>query len=415
MRVKIEVKQFAKIEEAVIYLDEFLLFVGDNNSGKTLLMELIYGIVKLICEWNADSCKAKMIERLGMKQYGFAEEWFKDTEDRINHYLRDDKEKFIMNIFKCNIMLESVTIKFEDYEGLFYIGTVASKASLEKQYPDGEREFILEQVQSSDDILEIFMHRVLNDIVGIRDEKQLFVPAARAGLQMLYRYMFVETTSNNAGLPLPVAEYLNFIQTYTPDMNLKSEERDLVEFIEKQLLKGKVDYEAGQFIFREKNLTIPLNYASSMIHELSILPCVLKSSQKVSYIYYDEVENSVHPLLQGTVARSLIRLCNMGMRLIVSTHSDTMAGKLNNIVLLSRMKNIADRNMKLEKIGLTTKDILDDSKNIKVYEFIKSDEGRVKVQPLEFMSYPRIGYAFDRFNQNIDELYDESNAIMGDV
>lgn len=415
MRVKIEVKQFAKIEEAVIYLDEFLLFVGDNNSGKTLLMELIYGIVKLICEWNADSCKAKMIERLGMKQYGFAEEWFKDIEDRINQYLRDDKEKFIMNIFKCNIMLESVTIKFEDYEGLFYIGTVASKASLEKQYPDGEREFILEQVQSSDDILEIFMHRVLNDIVGIRDEKQLFVPAARAGLQMLYRYMFVETTSNNAGLPLPVAEYLNFIQTYTPDMNLKSEGRDLVEFIEKQLLKGKVDYEAGQFIFREKNLTIPLNYASSMIHELSILPCVLKSSQKVSYIYYDEVENSVHPLLQGTVARSLIRLCNMGMRLIVSTHSDTMAGKLNNIVLLSRMKNIADRNMKLEKIGLTTKDILDDSKNIKAYEFIKSDEGRVKVQPLEFMSYPRIGYAFDRFNQNIDELYDESNAIMGDA
>ena len=39
--------KFAKIDNASIYLDEFLLFVGDNNSGKTLLMELLYGVVDL--------------------------------------------------------------------------------------------------------------------------------------------------------------------------------------------------------------------------------------------------------------------------------------------------------------------------------------------------------------------------------
>ena len=408
MRVKIEVNQFAKIDEATVYLEEFLLFVGDNNSGKTLLMELIYGIVKLIREWDADSSKAKTIERPGMKQYSFAREWFKDTENKINLNLQDYKEKFILDIFKYKISLGSIAIKFEDYEDLFYIGTIASKASLEKQYPDGEREFIFEHFQASDDILKIFMHRVLNDIVGMHDEKQLFVPATRAGLQMLYRYLFVETTSANAGLPLPVAEYLNFIQTYTQNMDLRLEEKDLVAFIEEQLLRGKVDYENGQFIFRERDMNIPLNYASSMIHELSILPCVLKSSQKVEYIYYDEVENSVHPLLQGIVARSLIRFCNMGMRLVVSTHSDTMAGKLNNLVLLARMKNIAERNKKLEKLGLTTKDMLDDSKQIMVYEFIKNHEGKVKVQALEFMPYPKIGYAFDRFNKNIEKAREEA-------
>ena len=82
--------------------------------------------------------------------------------------------------------------------------------------------------------------------------------------------------------------------------------------------------------------------------------------------------------------------------MIISTHSDTMAGKLNNIILLSRMKNIAERN----------------KKNVMVYEFVKNQEGKVKVSALEFMSYPRIGYEFDRFNENIDQLYDESNSIM---
>ena len=58
---------------------------------------------------------------------------------------------------------------------------------------------------------------------------------------------------------------------------------------------------------------------------------------------------------------------------------------------------------------------MEDSKQIMVYEFIKNHEGKVKVQALEFMPYPKIGYAFDRFNKNIDQLYDESNVIMGDV
>lgn len=195
---------------------------------------------------------------------------------------------------------------------------------------------------------------------------------------------------------------------------MEVEENNLLKFIEGQLLEGKLDYEKGQFVFRERDSIIPLNYASSMIHELSVLSSALMSNKKIGYIYYDEVENSVHPLLQGKVACALLRFCNLGKKMIISTHSDTMAGKLNNIILLSRMKDIAERNKRIERIGLTNKDMLDGTKNVMVYEFIKGKEGKVKVSALEFMSYPRIGYEFDRFNENIDQLYNESNAILGD-
>ena len=36
-----------------------------------------------------------------------------------------------------------------------------------------------------------------------------------------------------------------------------------------------------------------------------------------------------------------------------------MAGKINNVILLSRMKNISQKNKKISKIGLTIKDMLD--------------------------------------------------------
>ena len=380
MRTKIKVNKFAKIESADVYLDEFLLFVGDNNSGKTLLMELIYGIVELIRKWKADYSNVKIVETEYVKYIRFAKEWYKDVESKINLYLKENKEKFLVDNFNNMIPLERVSIEFEEYEDFFYIATISSKVSLEKQYPNGEREIIFEDLEVVDDIENSLAHRVLVDIIGMNeDEKQLFVPAARAGLQMLYRYMFAETTSINAGLPLPIAEYLDFIQTYTKKANLDQEESNLIEFVEEQLLNGKLDYEKGQFVYKEKDSIIPLNYASSMIHELSVLSTILMSNKKMGYIYYDEVENSVHPLLQGGVARALVRFCNLGKKMMISTHSDTMAGKLNNIILLSKIKNVAERNKKIGKIGLTNKDMLDNTKNVGVYEFIKTKDDKVKV------------------------------------
>ena len=111
------------------------------------------------------------------------------------------------------IPLENVSIKFEDIEGFFYIATISSKASLEKQYPNGERESIFEGIKITNDIESMLAHRVLIDMIGMHeDEKQLFIPAARAGFQMLYRYFFASSSSGSAGIPLPVYEFLKFIQ-----------------------------------------------------------------------------------------------------------------------------------------------------------------------------------------------------------
>lgn len=414
MRTKIEVNNFAKIESASIYLDDLLLFVGDNNSGKTLLMELIYGIVNLICKWEADFSTARITETENVRYIRFDKEWYNNVENKINTYLQNQKEEFIVDIFSNLIPLENVNIKFEDTEGFFYIATISNKVSLEKQYPDGERENIFEEIDICSDVEKMLGHRILLDIMGMNEgEKQIFIPAARAGLQMLYRYFFASSASINEGIPLPVYEFLKFIQTYTKKIVFSKDEKELIDFLEQNLMKGKVEFENNQFVFREEESVIPLNFASSMIHELSILTSILKSNQNYSYIYYDEVENSVHPLVQGDVARALIRLCNSGRKLIVSTHSDTMAGKINNVILLSRMKNISQKNKKISKIGLTIKDMLNNKKNVMVYEFIKNKEGKVRVEALEFMEYPRIGYMFERFNENIDQLFNESNSIMG--
>ena len=56
-----------------------------------------------------------------------------------------------------------------------------------------------------------------------------------------------------------------------------------------------------------------------------------------------------------------------------------MASKINNLMLLSKMKNIEKKNDKLEKLNLEVKDMLDNDKKIIVYEFKKAENGKVRV------------------------------------
>ncbi len=356
---------------------------------------------------------AKITEREHIKYIRFDSDWYKNVEEKINYYLKENSKKFILENFASCIPLEKISVKFEEDEELFFIATISDKVSLEKQYTDGEREYVFEGIDIPGDVEKVLAHRVLMDMLGIKEgEKQMFIPASRAGLQMLYRHFFASYTKGNGGLSIPIYEFLKFLQTYTNKNIYSDDEIELIEFLENNLMGGKVEFRNNEFIFQEGESIIPLNYASSMIHELAIFTSMLKSNEDFKYIYYDEVENSVHPLVQGNVARAIIRLCNLGKKLIVSTHSDTMAGKINNLILLSRMRNVIEKNKKLEKIDLTMADMLGIEKNVRVYEFIKSKKGKVKVEELEFMAYPRIGYDFGRFNENIDQLYQESSFIM---
>lgn len=46
-RWSVHVKNFGKIEEADVEIAPLTLFVGDNNSGKSYMMTLIYGLLNI--------------------------------------------------------------------------------------------------------------------------------------------------------------------------------------------------------------------------------------------------------------------------------------------------------------------------------------------------------------------------------
>lgn len=413
MGIRVDVRKFAKIERASVKTGDFSLFVGDNNSGKTLMMELIYGIINRISDWKAEIGCAKITEMEDITYIRFSREWFAEIESSINSYLRDDKRRFLLECFSMEIPVEEIAIHFENAEEVFYIGTIAETAYLEKECADGSRVNIAGDVTGTMDEMKLKLAQyALLDMLGLPvGKKQLFIPAARAGLQMLYRNFFVNM-QGKSGMALPIYDYLKFLQTYSPRTQFGEKEEELIEFVDRELLGGKIEYRNDVFMYREGDCSIPLNMASSMIHELSSFSSVLKSESCYGYLYYDEVENSIHPIKQGDIAKALMRYCNLGNKIIISTHSDTLAGRINNLLLVSRMKNVIRKNDILEKLNWSMQDMLMPEKTVNIYEFKKNEKGSVVIERLEFFDYPKIGYDFERFNENIDMLYDESNCIM---
>ncbi len=84
LSIRVDVRKFAKIEKASVRTGDFSLFVGDNNSGKTLMMELMYGIINIISNWNMEIGCAKITEMEDITYIRFSGEWFAEMESSVN-------------------------------------------------------------------------------------------------------------------------------------------------------------------------------------------------------------------------------------------------------------------------------------------------------------------------------------------
>lgn len=460
MEIYINVKNFGKIKSARVNIDNFTVFVGNNNSGKTQLMELIYTIIKKSSEMSPE-VEVSRDEKIDVVHIGH--KVIEDLNEWLNKYLRDNINKIIEETFNSNIPIEEVSMEFKNIDRTYDIyfltdrtieyllaNQMIEQEILEEMISNKEKyygSFVLKKEDNgnmkgnissrySQGIpLEwaerIELGGVLADIMGGRKSNSynvLFLPASRMGLMLLYKYYFesnkkeqeefvYEIDEDSKGLTKPVADFLSFLlrHIYTP--RRAKENNELLEFIFTNLIDGRIKEqgETTTYTPRGNEKEIPIFVASSMVNEVVPIIKALTDIRKVDFIFYDEVETSMHPLKQIEMVKLLNRLNNKGIRLLVSTHSDTMATKINNLLLLSQQE-FTSRKMKdtLEKMGIYPEkgDLIDPSK-IHVYQFVNDTDGKSIVEELKFKKVPCTGYDFSLFNDSTMSLFEEAKIAMG--
>jgi len=461
MEVYFSVKNFGKIKEARVNISNFTIFVGNNNSGKTQLMELIYAVIKCVSRLRPDID----IPRIdSLDAFSVGEKELYHLNDWVNNYLAGHIREIIDKTFNAAIPIEEATIEFEHVDRSYVIYFLKDKtieyllkeqlctqesltemilddknayrALVVKKNAQGKEEERAAAIRFSD-IIPIYTARmieigyILGDILGGQLPEVsniLFLPASRTGLMLLYKHYFGYAGQNleeglyakkqmPKGITQPVLDFLSFLLQYNYTERTAQDNKELLHFIFSNLIDGTISErgEATVYIPKGQKNEIPVFVASSMVNEVVPVTKALTDSEQVDFIFYDEVETSMHPLKQIEMVKLLNRLNNKGIKLLVSTHSDTMATKINNLLLLSRGNyDFEVIKTALEKNGIQIeKEDLLDTENIHVYQFINESQGKSIVQELEFKEMPGTGYDFSLFNDSMISLFEEAKIAMG--
>ncbi len=105
------VKDFGKIKEARVNISNFAIFVGNNNSGKTQLMELIYTVIKRVSELRPDIQIPQIQDadayRVGKQEISLLNKW-------VNEYLRQHIDRWISDAFNISIPIKEAALEFEN-------------------------------------------------------------------------------------------------------------------------------------------------------------------------------------------------------------------------------------------------------------------------------------------------------------
>ena len=194
--------------------------------------------------------------------------------------------------------------------------------------------------------------------------------------------------------------------------NIKKIKGDFFEFatnLEQSLLRGRVDISQNgdvEFIVGE-NINLPIQMSSSIVKTLSSLIIYLKYiAKKGDTLIIDEPEMNLHPDNQILLARIFAQMVNMGIKLVISTHSDYIIREFNNLIMLSGVSD--DDVQSFSKMGYD-KSMMLKKEDVAAYMFNFDKDNLVTVENLDVtetgFEVSTIDAAINSINEASEELY----------
>ena len=109
----------------------------------------------------------------------------------------------------------------------------------------------------------------------------------------------------------------------------------------KRLINGELELREGQTFLRlSSGKSIPISAAASSVKELAPLLLLLQKELKLSgySLLFEEPEAHVHPKNQDLVADLIARCLNRGVQFQITTHSDFILGRFNQLIRLGNLR-----------------------------------------------------------------------------
>ena len=436
----LHVENFAKIKSADVTIAPLMCFVGDNNSGKSYLMSILWGILTL----GKDIFPKKHSEAKAYKQ---CESWLKEhlntetalTDDAIDLYitwfnelLSTQKKALVKKIFNYEVEIEK--LKITHYERNHPIKMVWDASASRYSVTGGYIKVPEVEAANREELLRMNAYICWNLLMegiaapwytpivkGRRNGEPIYLPASRTGFMLTYAQLIEnslqisfspELQDNTSTLTLPYVDFLQLITKFEINKKDSKKYAKIIEYIEKQMTKGNLSVKKDMMPVikyqpegSEKEL--PLYVASSIVSEISPLLLVLKSGINFNAMIIEEPEAHLHPELQQKMARLLINMMNLGIPVWITTHSDTILQHINNMM---KLKNHVRSSELQKEYGYRKEDLLS-REDVQMYQFVPDNNGKTHLEALEATKY---GFVVPTFNNALEKIVEEVYAFQED-
>lgn len=457
--LKVCVENFGKIKQAEVEVAPFVLFVGDNNSGKSYLTSLIWGLqnydirnclfskenmeksqyyndIKACLKNNMLNCEKENVH-FELKEYGAL------IQNLINDCLQYEKNDFIRWLFNTDeVGIDKLTIEIPHVESVIVdFEIIHDRRILEKMDFDIEVKMTISKNKISrkiswlvNSLEEVFSEHGINFIISLlcshifrityNRPMSVYLPASRTGFMLTKDVInqvgrdntFNSSVENNI-IPFtrPINSFLNVINSLSLDnSNVSNKYNDIIQYIENDMANGVLSIsdmpnkEVRYIPDGSSKKSYPLRVVSGVVTELSPLLLLLKYNKHMTNIFYEEPEIGLHPQLQCSMARVLCRLVNSNINVCVTTHSDLIIQHINNMISLNDSPKQSEL---LKKYNYVKKDLIDYEK-VRLYQFNTKRSGRVSRTILEEIECTENGFEIPTFNEALDRITEEAYNIQ---
>ena len=423
-RWKLMVEGLGKIEHAEVEVRPLMLFVGENNSGKSYLASVLWGLLAsaeplvapdaaTAAPWAA--CRNWLQQRLEARTK--ATSWYQITrEDRallgdaFNEIFAARKDDFVRQIFnsgsatiariKVDIASheEPVSLGMEDDPSssdgdVVHVNVMGQGMTLATGVSVREKDKSL----SKDRIIPFLLNLTMLGSAGgsvargegpryVRDP--IFLPASRTGFMLLYKALISRQIrqlrqverDREARFDL-TSPAIQFAELLAVDLkNEKGNYREEADFLEAGI-GGRVELVTGavgvnEYVYYPAGSETPLTMAmsSSLVTELAPIILVLRHMAGFPVLILEEPEAHLHPKLQRRLAQVIVRLIRKGLYVWITTHSENFCQQINNFMKLGALEP-SRRAEALQKLGYGEQDYLD-LEDVTGYQFTLDGTGK---------------------------------------
>ena len=334
--MKLKISNLGPINSMEIDMSKpFILFAGDNSTGKTYAATFLYTLIIELRQYLKDSFSNRP---LPLKGSLFAD----DLYDLFNNFLKEKESSILssMNLnvesnqFKCEI----VTSKEEWQKELKNKKVSDSISSITKETNsfDYQLRNWHDEGQMPNMESKLITSLFFDGIFGAK-----MFTAERSGIYTFGKLFSQLRNSNEQpyiSYSKPIADEL----TDFADIKYQSKKhsggvcRKFAKDIEDMIFHGKlIVSKKGDVSCRfADDSVLGINESSSAIKTLAPLVFYLRySADPFNVLFVDEPELNLHPQNQIYLARIFVKMINDGLRVVISTHSDYIVREINNTIM----------------------------------------------------------------------------------